>query len=92
MYQAVHSGLEKCPEYAIFAFLTFRSISHISSNIRLRSSLLYSAAFLSVFALLDESYQRLIPGRHMDFLDVAVDIIGALLVLSLLGLRQRRDR
>ena len=73
-------------EYAIFAFLIFRSFYHLGREPNLRRSLLLSALFVSLFALLDETYQRFVPGRHSDWRDFAVDVLGAFIVLSCLGL------
>ena len=77
-------------EYAIFAFLTFRSVSNINVRMRLQWIVLLSALFLSIFALLDEFYQHYVPGRHMDLLDFVTDVGGALVVLALLGRRYRK--
>ncbi len=79
-------------EYAIFAFLTFRSVTHITDSITITKSLLISALFLSLFALLDEYYQHCIPGRHLDLWDYITDVGGALFVLAILGLRQHRSK
>jgi len=76
-------------EYAIFAFLVFRSLSHVRRSISTRAVMISSAVFLTCFATMDEIYQRFVPGRQMDPLDWAVDIVGALLVLSLLGYRRK---
>lgn len=73
-------------EYAVFAFLIFRSIYHISPKITLKQTLLFSALFLSFFALMDETYQYFIPGRHSDLWDFITDICGSLIVLTLCGL------
>ncbi len=73
-------------EYAIFALLIFRSFYHLGRDPNLRRSLLLSALFVSIFALFDETYQRFVPGRHSDWRDFAVDILGAVIILSLLGL------
>ena len=77
-------------EYAIFAFLAFRSLIHIP--ILSRTNLAVPAAVLLVagFAYLDELYQRHIPGRHSDMNDYAADLAGALLVLGLTWLRHHR--
>ncbi|RKX29014.1 MAG: hypothetical protein DRP47_02875 [Candidatus Zixiibacteriota bacterium] len=79
-------------EYAIFAYLTFRSISNISSRLRLRWIVLLSALFLSCFALIDEIYQHFVPGRYSDLLDFATDMGGALVVLLILGRRHHQTR
>ncbi|MBU8933229.1 MAG: VanZ family protein [candidate division Zixibacteria bacterium] len=77
-------------EYAIFAFLIFRSVSNLSRRPRLRWIVLLSALFLCIFALLDEIYQQYIPGRHMDVLDFVTDVGGALIVLTIMGRRYQQ--
>lgn len=77
-------------EYAFFALLIFRSFYHLGRQPNLRRSLLLSALFVSFFALADEIYQRFVPGRHSDWKDFVVDLLGALLVLLLFGLFRRR--
>lgn len=79
-------------EYAIFALLTFRSVYHLGKEPNLRRSLSLSALFVSFFALLDELYQRFVPGRHSDWRDFLVDILGACIVLIVLGLFRRARR
>jgi VanZ family protein len=79
-------------EYAIFAALVFRSFYHLGKHANLRRTLLISALFVSVFALLDELYQHFVPGRYSDWRDLLTDIAGALLILALLGLLRRRNR
>ena len=77
-------------EYALFALLTWRSFSHLSSRLSANMALLLSLLFLAVFALIDEYFQSFIPGRHADAADWATDILGAFLVLALLWIRRRR--
>ncbi|MBN1212793.1 MAG: VanZ family protein [candidate division Zixibacteria bacterium] len=77
-------------EYAVFAFLTFRSFANISSNINLTAAYVLSSIFLIIFAALDEFYQSFIPGRYSDIGDVLVDILGALLVVTIFWMRRRR--
>ncbi len=78
-------------EYAIFAFLIFRSVYNISPKITLKRTLLFSALFLSFFALMDEVFQYFIPGRHSELFDFLTDIGGSLVVLSLCGLWYKRS-
>ncbi len=77
-------------EYAIFAFLIFRSIYNISPKITLKLTMLFSALFLSFFALMDEIFQIFIPGRHSELLDFLTDIGGSLIVLTLCGLWHKK--
>lgn len=76
-------------EYALFAFLTFRSFTHLSSKLSVNQSLTISLIFLGFFAMLDEFYQRYIPGRFFDIYDILTDILGASLVLFILSKRLR---
>jgi VanZ family protein len=77
-------------EYAIFAFLTFRSFSNWPWIMRRGRGWLFAALFLIVFAVFDEVYQHLIPGRLASAYDVLADLCGALLVLAFFELRRRR--
>ena len=79
-------------EYALFAFLTFRSFSNIGQQVNLRLALLLSLFFLVIFAALDEYYQHLVPGRSADIWDLAADVIGACLVLLLWWFIRRSRR
>lgn len=79
-------------EYAVFAFLTFRSFSRISRKMTMSWTFLLSVLFLSLFALLDEIFQHFVPGRHSDVYDFTMDILGALVVLIYLRVRPQRAR
>lgn len=71
-------------EYAIFAFLLFRSISHISPKLRLTTAALLTLLALSLFAVADEYLQSFIPGRTSDVYDVLADLAGGSAVVLLL--------
>jgi len=73
-------------EYAIFAFLIFRSVYNISPKITIKLTMLISALFLSFFALSDEIVQHFIPGRHSELWDFVTDLGGSFIVLTLCGL------
>ncbi len=74
-------------EYALLAFLTYRSSTHLSSRMTRHRSFLISAVFVAIFAALDELYQRTVPGRDSALGDLSMDLIGAALVLILLWYR-----
>ena len=76
-------------EYAIFAFLTYRSSTHLTSKMTRHTAFLLSAMFVAIFASLDELYQRTVPGRHSALGDLSMDLAGAALVLILLWYRGR---
>ena len=63
-------------EYGLFALLAYRSFSHFGPRMTGRRSLLFTVLFLSLFACLDEFYQRFIPGRQSELADLAVDLLG----------------
>jgi VanZ family protein len=71
-------------EYAIFAFLLFRSISHLSPKLRLPLAALLTLLALSLFAMADEYLQSFIPGRTSDIYDVLADLAGGSAVVLLL--------
>ena len=77
-------------EYALFAFLTFRSFSNWAWMNRMGRGCIFAALFLTMFAVFDESYQYLIPGRFASAYDVLADLGGALLVLAFFEVRRRR--
>ena len=79
-------------EYALFAFLAFRSVSHLNSSMKELTVTLLSLGFLIAFAAFDEYYQQFVPGREPDAVDIVSDIAGALLVLAILWFRQRSKR
>ncbi len=74
-------------EYALLAFLAYRSSTHLTAKITRHKALLLSAIFVAIFATLDELYQRTVPGRHSGLGDLAMDLTGAALVLILLWYR-----
>jgi VanZ family protein len=78
-------------EYALFAWLTYRSISNISLTRSPTIAAAISLIALVGFAALDEYYQQYVPGRHSDSMDILSDSIGATVVLALLWLRSRRS-
>jgi VanZ family protein len=78
-------------EYAIFAFLAFRSFAHLSGCKRSGTVTLLTLLLLAGFAVVDELLQGFIPGRHSDILDYAADLAGGSLVAIILWLIRRRQ-
>jgi VanZ family protein len=77
-------------EYAVFAFLTFRSFSRLGGSRRLTLAMLSSVLFVVIFAALDEASQKHVPGRAADLMDFSTDITGAILVILFFWLRRWR--
>jgi len=77
-------------EYAIFAFLTFRSLAHLSGSHRAGKVALLTLLLLAGFAVVDELLQGFIPGRHPDVRDYAADLAGAVVIVALLWWSRRR--
>ncbi len=77
-------------EYAIFAWIVFRSFHDLMGAYSTRLVVMIGATFILIFAALDELFQGTIPGRHQDSLDLAMDFVGGVVVLILLGLRTNR--
>lgn len=78
-------------EYALFAILIFRSFSQLFRKQKFHYVIVVSSFFLILFALLDEYYQKYIPGRESDVADVILDVFGASLILFLLWIRKHRN-
>lgn len=78
-------------EYALFAILIFRSFSQLFRKHKFHYVIVVSSFFLILFALLDEYYQKYIPGRESDVADVILDVLGASLILFFLWFRKHRN-
>jgi len=78
-------------EYAVFAFLAFRSLAHLGLGRRAGRVALLTLLLLAAFAVVDELLQGLIPGRQADVRDCAADLAGGSLIVFILWL-SRRDR
>lgn len=78
-------------EYAIFAFLAFRSFAYLSSPKRIGTVTLLTLLLLAGFAVVDELLQGFIPGRQSDILDCVADLTGGSLVAITLWLIRRRQ-
>ena len=76
-------------EYALFAFLIFRSFSNLTRRTPTRLAFWLGLLFLAAFAVLDEYVQSLTPGRSSEVLDYLTDLFGGAVILVLLWLRQR---
>ena len=79
-------------EYGIFSFLAFKSFSVIGNSSSPNRTFLFAALFVCIFAVIDEYYQRFVPGRYFDIYDILTDLGGALIVLVLLLVRMKRKR
>ena len=77
-------------EYAVFAWIVFRSFYDLLGHRSTRLVVIIGAVFILIFAAMDELFQGTIPGRHQDPIDLAFDFIGGIIVLALLGLRTKR--
>lgn len=77
-------------EYAVlglFIGAAFFSRGHLS----LANPKIWAAFFLvCVLAWLDEFHQRFVPGRHSDWRDWAVDVLGAMFGMACYWLIKRR--
>ncbi len=78
-------------EYALLAWLAFRSLRHITATMNDRRAFLLSLLGLAVFAVIDESLQRFTPGRHAEVADYLTDLLGGALVLTALWVRRRHQ-
>ena len=77
-------------EYFIFALLTYRSVSHLANKALSGRALLISFLLVGLFALADEFYQKFVPNRVSELPDLIADLLGAIMVLFLLWIRDRK--
>lgn len=77
-------------EYAVFAFLVFRSFTRIPKALNPQYAFWFAAAFVAGFAVFDEFYQQFVPGRFSSGLDILADLVGGILVIAFFELRRRR--
>jgi VanZ family protein len=77
-------------EYAVFAYLIFRSLSQLTATTANTTVFILSLLLLGGFAALDEFHQKFVPGRTCDIADFATDLVGAVLVLLYFVLRRTR--
>lgn len=77
-------------EYLIFAFLIYRSVSHLANKAISERALLVSFLLVGLFALGDEFYQKFVPDRVSELPDLIADLLGAITVLFLLWIRDRK--
>lgn len=72
-------------EYGVLAWLALRALA--ASGLRRRKAMGTALLFCVVFAASDEWHQTFVPGRYGKVRDVALDVLGAAMVLSVLSRR-----
>jgi VanZ family protein len=78
-------------EYGIFAYLVFRSIRQLKISDRELIIGLLTLLFISLFSIGDELFQRRIPGRTSDPLDIMADLLGALILVLILYVKSMKQ-
>ncbi len=79
-------------EYALFAFLAFRSLSNLPPRKNGWGAYIATLVCVLIFSFLDELVQYYTPGRHWDILDILTDFLSGLLVLVAIRLWYRDIR
>jgi VanZ family protein len=74
------------PLFGILAWLWYRTLGCWFANRRVLLSL--SFLFAAGYGVIDEYHQLQVPGRYASLTDIALNSLGALLVLSLLNWRK----
>lgn len=67
-------------EYGVLAFFVAQALT--AAGRRRRAVLAGSFVFCALYAVSDEVHQSFVPGRYGKVRDVALDVLGAALVLS----------
>jgi VanZ family protein len=75
-------------EYALLCFLWWRALRTKLDSTR---ALAAAWAIATLYAATDEYHQRFVAGRHSSWVDVAIDSMGAALLLLLVVRAKRRQ-
>jgi lipopolysaccharide/colanic/teichoic acid biosynthesis glycosyltransferase/VanZ family protein len=78
-------------EYAILFFLLYRAMRQRRLPRWNLSWAVWAGAIAVGYGLLDESLQRLVPGRNGSFIDWGVDAMGVLAMLSVLAASGKKN-
>ncbi len=81
-FELTPDKLIHCAEYAVLGFFLFRWID-LEFRLKRSSTALLTLLVGSAFGILDESYQRLIPGRTPDVYDWVLDTIGVVIAIGI---------
>lgn len=76
-------------EYAGFCYFVLRLCTRLFRKRTASLPILATGVIVALFAVADETYQRLIPGRSADPMDVVADISGALVILAVVFVKNR---
>jgi len=77
-------------EYAIFALLFLLMLRQENRIANRKRRLLTILCFGLLLAVVDELHQLFIPGRSTDFLDIAADFFGIVIVIFVFNLVRNR--
>lgn len=72
--------------YAVLGFLVSASlVVNIKFEIAISKIVFISPLLCLLWGIVDESYQKIVPGRHSSWIDVAFDLIGGIIGTALLA-------
>src|SRR5438270_1862674 len=72
-------------EYAVLSLLIFRAVANTTRQARLAGAALVTLLISAAFAASDEFHQSFVPSRTSSVRDVMIDIIGAILGMTIYG-------
>lgn len=82
-----HDKLEHLAEYAIFGLLLGVALPHSLNEFVRQRGWLFALVIGAAYGVVDESFQRLVPGRDSDVVDALVDTAGVALAQVALAFR-----
>jgi len=92
VFEFTPDKLIHCLEYGVLGVFIFRWIHlelNASSKVRVRITTFLLGSFMGI---IDENYQRLIPGRHPDFWDWVLDSIGVVIAIVVMSFLVHRNK
>ena len=83
--------VRKTAHFTLYFTLGILTFLVLKTN-NLQKSFKYSLIFCIIFACSDEFHQLFIPGRSGQFIDILIDTSGALIMLLIIYLWQKRKK
>ena len=94
--EMLHTTLRKLAhltEYAVFAFLLYRSMGGLGDVRKQRRLVTWCIVVAAAYSLTDEFHQSFVRGRNASLIDCGIDTTGAVIaMLVLYGLSELKSR
>lgn len=95
--QTIHMVLRKVAHAFVYAVEALLLVAPLTKYMSMKRSMLLTLALCSVVAILDEVFKAYIPGRHCDWPEILLNIMGVSIGIGVGGIlslfvRAKRNR